>query len=101
MDCDVPIIALSQLNRASEGKEDKEPTMSELRESGDIEQDASIILMLWNSDKDDKSRKKFKIDKARQGKLGTEDLVFNGATMTFIESSPDFNDLSEEDNPFT
>ena len=101
MDYDVPIIALSQLNRASEGKETKEPTMSELRESGDIEQDASIILMLWNSDKDDKSRKKFKIDKARQGKLGTEDLVFNGATMTFIESSPDFNDLSEEDNPFT
>lgn len=97
MDYDVPIIALSQLNRASEGKEDKEPTMSELRESGDIEQDASVIIMLWNSNTDDKSQKRIKVDKARQGRLGSEDLTFNGSSMTF-ESTDGFTQA--EDNPF-
>jgi len=102
MDCDVPIIALSQLNRASEGKEDREPTMAELRESGDIEQDASVIIMLWNSDKDDRTKKKIKVDKARQGKLGTEELVFNGATMTFTsyEKPKDEPNAEFDDNPF-
>lgn len=97
MDYDVPIIALSQLNRASEGKEDKEPTMSELRESGDIEQDASVIIMLWNSDVNDKSKKRIKVDKARQGKLGSEDIIFNGSSMTFV-GSDDF--IEAKENPF-
>lgn len=97
MDYNVPIIALSQLNRASEGKEDKEPTMSELRESGDIEQDASVIIMLWNSDVNDKSKKRIKVDKARQGKLGSEDLVFNGSSMSFVGSD---GFIPVEDNPF-
>lgn len=97
MDYDVPIIALSQLNRASEGKEDKEPTMSELRESGDIEQDASVIIMLWNSDVNDKSKKRIKVDKARQGKFGSEDIIFNGSSMTFV-GSDDF--IEAEENPF-
>lgn len=106
MDFDVPVIALSQLNRASEGKDDREPTMSELRESGDIEQDASVIIMLWNSDKEDRTKKKIKVDKARQGKLGTEELTFNGATMTFksagIKSNENFMQLSDDDDtPFT
>lgn len=102
MDCDVPIIALSQLNRASEGKEDREPTMAELRESGDIEQDASVIIMLWNSDKDDRTKKKIKVDKARQGKLGTEELIFNGATMTFTShiKPKDDSDAEFGENPF-
>ena len=106
MDFDVPIIALSQLNRASEGKENKEPTMAELRESGDIEQDASVIIMLWNSDNDDRTKKKIKVDKARQGMLGTEELIFNGSTMTFLSAGDrpksDFVQLSEDDDcPFT
>lgn len=111
MDFDVPIIALSQLNRASEGKEDREPNMSELRESGDIEQDASVIIMLWNSDKDDKTKKKIKVDKARQGRLGTQELTFSGATMIFtevaknnsrIEDSDGFVKLPDNnDSPFT
>lgn len=104
MDYDIPIIALSQLNRASEGKEDKEPTMSELRESGDIEQDASVIVMLWNSDKEDRTKKKVKVDKARQGKLGSEELTFNGETMTFLSKIDDdhaYITIDDEDNPFT
>ena len=52
MELHVPIILLSQLNRVSELKETKEPTMAELRESGDIEQDASNIILLWNLDED-------------------------------------------------
>lgn len=54
MELNVPIIALSQLNRTSEMRETKEPTMGELREAGDIEQDASIIILLWNLDNEDK-----------------------------------------------
>lgn len=50
----VPIILLSQLNRVSEMNVTKEPTMSELRESGDIEQDASNIILMWNLDEDRK-----------------------------------------------
>lgn len=99
MDFDVPIIALSQLNRASEGKEDREPNMSELRESGDIEQDASVIIMLWNSDKDDKTKKKIKVDKARQGRLGTQELTFSGATMTFTEVAKN-NSRTEDTDGF-
>ena len=56
MELNVPIIALSQLNRTSEMRETKEPTMGELREAGDIEQDASIIILLWNLDNEDKTR---------------------------------------------
>lgn len=48
MELDIQIIALSQLNRVSEQRENKEPTMGELREAGDIEQDASIIMLMWN-----------------------------------------------------
>ena len=68
MELNIPIIILSQLNRASEGRDTKEPTMAELRESGDIEQDASVIILLWNISTDDESKKGCKIEKQRQGK---------------------------------
>ena len=53
MELNIPIIALSQLNRVSEARETKEPTMAELREAGDIEQDASVIILLWNVSQED------------------------------------------------
>lgn len=96
MDYNIPVIALSQLNRASEGKENKEPFMSDLRESGDIEQDASVILMLWNPDMKDKSKKVIKIEKARQGTTSRQDLYFDGKHMTFSEFAP-----VSDDTPFT
>ena len=81
MELNVPIIALSQLNRTSEMRETKEPTMGELREAGDIEQDASIIILLWNLDNEDKTRKGLKVDKNRQGELGKIVYRFDGNEM--------------------
>lgn len=104
MELNIPIIALSQLNRASEGKESKEPTMAELREAGNIEQDASVIILLWNINQDDRSKKGCKIEKNRQGECGKEVLLFNGDTMRFEETDEDIKEVAEwkpvNDNPF-
>lgn len=98
MELNIPIIALSQLNRASEHYETKEPGMSDLREAGDIEQDASVIMLMWNCDENDRSKKGFKVEKNRQGDTGKEILYFNGDLMRFEES----NERPEDDeNPFT
>ena len=86
MELDIPVIALSQLNRVSEARENKEPTMGELREAGDIEQDASIIMLLWNLDSRDRTRKALKVDKNRQGEPGTIVYNFNGNEMRFEET---------------
>lgn len=87
MELNIPILALSQLNRVSEMRENKEPTMGELREAGDIEQDASIIILMWNTDTEDKTRKGLKVDKNRQGELGKIVYRFNGDEMRFEETS--------------
>lgn len=86
MEMNIPVIVLCQLNRVSEMRDDKEPTMSELRESGDIEQDASVILLLWNTDKEDRTKKRIKVEKQRQGKTGKVDLHFDGNHMRFYEA---------------
>ena len=85
MEMNIPVIGLCQLNRMSEARETKEPTMAELRESGDFEQDASVIMLLWNTDKDDRSKKCLKVDKSRQGRIGKVDLHFDGNRMKFTE----------------
>ena len=79
----IPVIALSQLNRASEQYKDKEPSLSELRESGDLEQDASTVLMLWNSDRDNFCEKMIKVEKSRNGNPARLKLYFDGKHMTF------------------
>ena len=65
-------------------RETKEPTMAELRESGDVEQDASNIILLWNLDEDGQY-KGWKIEKQRQGTHLKEVLQFDGDHMRFIE----------------
>lgn len=105
MELNIPIIALSQLNRNSEIKETKEPTMAELREAGDIEQDASVIILLWNMTQDDYTKKGCKIEKNRQGQLGKQILHFDGDLMTFTESKSDARSAgewkrSDNGNPF-
>ena len=97
-DFNIPVIALSQLNRASEMNKDKEPTMSELRESGDIEQDASVILMIWNPNQEDLTEKKIKVEKSRNGYTERETLYFDGKHMTF--STMDLRSSDEDDPPF-
>lgn len=105
MELNIPIIALSQLNRASENNASKEPTMAELREAGNIEQDASVIMLLWNLSEDDRSKKGCKIEKNRQGECGKIVLKFNGDLMKFQETNESVQEAKEwksskEDNPF-
>jgi len=87
IDFSIPVIALSQLNRASEGRENKEPSMGELREAGNLEQDASVIILMWNKDADDRSQKGCKVEKSRQGKTGRCDMRFDGAHVSFTPES--------------
>jgi len=78
----VPVVALSQLSRSLEQRPDKTPRMSDLRESGSIEQDADIIIFLYvkEEDKEDESRRyltQFSVAKNRHGQPGDFELVFN------------------------
>lgn len=105
MELNIPIIALSQLNRVSEMKETKEPTMAELREAGNIEQDASVIMLMWNLDSDDRTKKGCKVEKNRQGNTGKVVMRFNGDLMKFEETNETVKEASEwkslnDDNPF-
>lgn len=107
MELNIPIIALSQLNRVSEARDTKEPTMAELREAGDIEQDASVIILMWNLSNEDKSKKGCKIEKQRQGQTGKVVMNFNGDLMRFEETGESVKEAQEwakskdDDCPFT
>ena len=95
MELNIPIIALSQLNRVSEARDTKEPTMAELREAGDIEQDASVIILMWNLSNDDSSKKGCKVEKQRQGQTGKVVLNFNGDLMRFEETGESVKEAQE------
>ena len=87
MDFGCVVIALTQLNRASEGRTDKRPTMADIRESGSIEQDASIIFLMWQGDEEDRSKKAFEVVKSRNGRVGRADYIFDGAHLRFQHES--------------
>lgn len=91
MQLSIPVILLSQLNRKSELDETREPQMSELRESGDIEQDASNILLIWNVSTATTSYKAIKIAKNRQGELTKVGMEYTGRHMMFREFNGNFD----------
>ncbi len=87
----VPVVCLSQLNRSPEGREGHRPRMSDLRESGSIEQDADVVIMLhredyYHRDEDDYNETNVAdviITKQRNGPIGTVKLQFHGQTTRF------------------
>lgn len=92
MELNIPVIALAQLSRSVEGRDDKRPILSDLRESGSIEQDADIVAFLYRDDYYNKdsaideqtSKSEFIIGKNRSGPTTTINLIFKRNTSTFV-----------------
>jgi len=80
----IPVLALSQLSRAVENRGEKIPQLSDLRESGSIEQDADVVLFLYRKDDDIREAASLKIAKHRNGALGDIDLYFRGDRVRFF-----------------
>jgi len=79
----IPVIALSQLSRAIESRGEKSPQLSDLRESGSIEQDADVVMFLYRKDDDIREQVTLKIAKHRNGALGDVELFFRGDRVRF------------------
>ncbi len=97
-DLDVPVLALSQLSRAVEQRQDKRPILSDLRESGSIEQDADVVMFIYRDsyyrrgedgdglapDDPDHDKSEIILAKHRNGPTGTVDLRFQARFTRFI-----------------
>lgn len=94
----VPVIALSQLSRSVEARQDKRPMMSDIRESGSIEQDADIVAFLYRDDYYEKETEKkdiieIIIAKQRNGPVGTVELAFRKEYNKFLSIDRNHQDM--------
>ena len=87
-DLDVPVLALSQLSRSCEARADKRPMLSDLRDSGDIEQDADVVMFVYRDEYYDENTARpniaeVNVAKHRNGPTGEADLYFDGKAIAF------------------
>ena len=90
----IPVIAVSQLSRAVESRPDKRPLLSDLRESGNIEQDSDLVMFIYrdeyyNDDTEEPGIAEVKIAKHRNGPVGTVKLTFLERYPKFANHFPD------------
>ena len=104
MELNIPVIALAQLSRAVDQRESKRPIMSDLRESGSIEQDADIVAFLYRDDYYNKEKitdnntsiSEFIVAKHRNGPTKTIELLFKRDTSTFLSYQNDSKGENDE-----
>ena len=103
LELQIPILALAQLSRALESREDKRPILSDLRESGQIEQDADIVAFLYRDDYHNKevttpdniSKIEVILRKNRNGSTGTAELLFKKNTQSFMNYTNDIKEVGD------
>ena len=100
---DIPVILLCQLNREVEGREDHRPQLADLRDSGSIEQDADVVMMIYREEvykpeANNRGKAEILLRKVRQGEIGTVRCTFSGEFQKFEEDTSAPADRTKEYN---